>query len=68
MEMLGILTDNITENQTYDIGWGAKVLYFRFAKITHVISQQAVRHFRHSQPKIDWTGMAWWIDYKRIRS
>ena len=42
MEMLGILTDNITENQIYDIGWGAKVLYCRFAKITSVISQQAV--------------------------
>ena len=42
MEMLGILTDNITENIIYDIGWGSKVLYFRFAKITHVISQQAV--------------------------
>ena len=42
MEMLGILTDNITENKTYDIGWGAKDLYFRFAKITHVISKQAV--------------------------
>ena len=42
MEMLGILTDNITENKICDTGWGAKVLYFRFAKITHVISQQAV--------------------------
>jgi len=42
MEMLGILTKNITENKIYDIGWGAKVLYLRFTKITHVISQQAV--------------------------
>ena len=42
MEMLGILTDNITENKIYDIGCGAKELYFCFAKITHVISQQAV--------------------------
>ena len=42
MEMLGILTDNITKDKTYDIGWDAEVLYFRFAKITQVISQQAV--------------------------
>ena len=42
MEMLGILTDNITEKKICDIDWGAKVLCFRFAKITHVISQQAV--------------------------
>ena len=42
MEMLGILIDNIKENNIYDIGWGAKVLYFRVAKITDVISQQAV--------------------------
>lgn len=32
MGMLGILIDDVAENKIYDIGWGAKVLYFRFAK------------------------------------